>query len=308
MRSELKSWGLLLFLACVWGSSFILMKKGMYTTSGEAIFSDTQVGTLRMLIASLVILPFALRTLKKIETKREIFNLCVVGFCGNFFPAFLFTYAETGISSGYAGMLNSFTPIFTMILGVLLFKNKLSLLQIIGMIIGSVGIVLLLGIGRAEAHEHVVSFFHVGAIILATLFYGISLNFMKYTLQKFNAIEITSLAFMMILLPSIFGFFKFEVLNTIQHNEHAFEGLGFISILAIVGTAFAVILYSKVIAMTTTMFASTVTYIIPIVAVLIGLYFKEKIFPYQINAMLVVLTGVCIANYGHLFFKRERLK
>jgi drug/metabolite transporter (DMT)-like permease len=305
MRKELKSWGLLLFLACVWGSSFILMKKGMFTTSGEAIFSDSQVGTLRMLIAALVLLPFALRALKKIETKRELINLCVVGFCGNFFPAFLFTYAETGISSGYAGMLNSFTPIFTMLIGVLIFKNKLSFIQIVGMLIGSVGIVLLLGIGRSGTQEHIVSYYHVGAIIVATMLYGISLNFMKYTLQKFNPIEITSLAFMMILLPSIFGFFKFGVLETIQENKFAWEGLTYISILAIIGTSLAVILYSKVISMTTTMFASTVTYIIPIVAVMIGLYFKERIFPYQINAMMVVLTGVCIANYGHLVFKKR---
>ena len=133
MSKELKGWLLLLLLACIWGSSFILMKKGMFANDGSPIFSDTQVGSLRMLIASLVLLPFGLKHLKHIKNFKQLLSLSIVGFFGNFFPAFLFTYSETGISSGFAGMLNSFTPIFTVLIGYFIYKERLSRNQWLGL-------------------------------------------------------------------------------------------------------------------------------------------------------------------------------
>ncbi|MBI1836005.1 MAG: DMT family transporter [Flavobacteriia bacterium] len=299
MTKETKSWILLILLACIWGSSFILMKKGMFTASNEPIFSDPQVGALRMVIAGLVLLPFAFKCYKKIQTFKEFFCLAIVGFTGNFFPAFLFTYAETGISSGYAGMLNSFTPIFTMLIGFLVFKNKLTLIQFIGLIIGSLGIVLLVN-NAAVQPEHIQiksSLLPVLAVVLATFFYGISLNYIKYTLQKFQAIEITSLAFGIIFIPSVIVALLLGTTETIQTNSFALQGLFYISILSIVGTALAVMLFNIVIANSSTLFASSVTYFIPIVAVFIGLAFGEKITLGQVGAMVVILLGVFVANY-----------
>ncbi len=135
----MKKWMLLALLAGIWGSSFILMKRGMYTLTEEPIFSSSQVGALRMLIASLVMLPFAIRYLPQLKKWENVKFLMVVGFCGNFIPAFLFTYAETGISSGYAGMLNSCTPIFTILIGYLVFSNKLTFKQFLGVLIGTIG-------------------------------------------------------------------------------------------------------------------------------------------------------------------------
>ena len=151
MSKETKNWILLLTLACVWGSSFILMKRGMFSLSGEPIFSDGQVASLRIGIAGLILSPFAIRALKQIQTWKEFLSLAIVGALGNLIPAYLFTYAETGISSGYAGMLNSFAPIFTMIVGIVVFKNKLTLIQWVGLLIGTIGIILLiLADGRGE--------------------------------------------------------------------------------------------------------------------------------------------------------------
>ena len=107
MSEILKSWLILILLALIWGSSFILMKKAMYGTEGEIIFSDTQVGALRMTIASLVLLPFALRSIRKINSVRQLLMLLLVGFCGNFFPAFLFTFSETGISWTRGGIVRT---------------------------------------------------------------------------------------------------------------------------------------------------------------------------------------------------------
>jgi drug/metabolite transporter (DMT)-like permease len=295
MTKEMKGWLLLILLACVWGSSFILMKKGMYTTDGELIFSDGQVGALRMLIAGLVLVPFALFSLKKIKTWKQLFTLAIVGFSGNFFPAFLFTYAETGLSSGFAGMLNSFTPIFTILIGFFVFKIRLSMIQIVGVAIGTIGIVLLMIAGKDLSITG--NWYHIFAIVLATLFYAISLNTIKHTLQIFKAIEITSLAFFIVLMPAFFANVHFGTWETLKTNKHAFEGLGYIAILAVFGTALAVIIFNQVISYSSALFASSVTYFIPIVAVIIGVYFQEHIGWSQIGAMGIVLIGVFIANY-----------
>jgi drug/metabolite transporter (DMT)-like permease len=289
-----KSWFLLILLACIWGSSFILMKLGMFTSEGKAIFSDTQVAALRMLIAALALLPFAIKALNKLKSWRNLLLLTLVGFAGNFFPAFLFTYAETGLSSGYAGMLNSFVPIFALIIGFVVFKNKLTALQVSGIAIGTVGIILLTLSGADLSLSG--SWTHVGAILIATLCYAISVNTIKYTLQHLSGLEITALSFMLTIVPSIIINLYSGTVETIQTNEYAYQGLGFIIILSVVGTAFAVVLFNVLISNSSVLFASSVTYLIPVVAVIIGLSFNEHINIYQIGSMAIVLTGVFVAN------------
>src|SRR5690554_1083966 len=144
MRANIKYSGILILLSIVWGSSFILMKRGMIDKgTGDLIFSSNQVGSMRMLFASTVLLPMGLRSLKIITTYKIGISLAVVSLAGSFIPAFLFTYAETGISSGYAGMLNSTTPIFTLLIGALFFRKKMLQMQVIGVLIGTIGIIAL---------------------------------------------------------------------------------------------------------------------------------------------------------------------
>lgn len=266
----------------------------MFTSEGKAIFSDTQVAALRMLIAALALLPFAIKALNKLKSWRNLLLLTLVGFAGNFFPAFLFTYAETGLSSGYAGMLNSFVPIFALIIGFVVFKNKLTALQVSGIAIGTVGIILLTLSGADLSLSG--SWTHVGAILIATLCYAISVNTIKYTLQHLSGLEITALSFMLTIVPSIIINLYSGTVETIQTNEYAYQGLGFIIILSVVGTAFAVVLFNVLISNSSVLFASSVTYLIPVVAVIIGLSFNEHINIYQIGSMAIVLTGVFVAN------------
>jgi drug/metabolite transporter (DMT)-like permease len=296
MSKELRNWILLLILACVWGSSFILMKKGMEAEDGTPVFSDAQVGALRMFLASSALLPLGIRYLGKINSLKSLLALSIVGFSGNFFPAFLFTYAESGISSGFAGMLNSFTPIFTILIGLAVFKAKLTAIQLIGVLVGTVGIYFLVMAGQGVSMTG--NWSHIGAVILATLLYGISLNTIKYTLQQFTAIEITSLAFTIIFLPSFLAVWNFDTVTTLNTNPNAPESLVFIGILALIGTALAVILFNRLISSSSAIFASSVTYFIPIVAVLIGFNFGEKISLGQVLAMCVILSGVSLINLG----------
>ena len=296
MKLELKNWLTLILLAVIWGSSFMLMRRGMFTLEGETIFSNLQVGAIRMSIAGLFLLPVGLYHLNKIKNTKTFFSILGVGFFGNFLPAFFFTYAQNGLSSGYTGMLNSFTPVFTILLGSLFFKNRLTTIQLTGLMVSIIGVALLINAGNPIQTTKTSSWPHLTAAVSATLCYAISLNLIKYTLSDVNPLHTTALAFTFTLLPAMGIAMKTNTFNTIQNNPHYLEGIFYVSILAIVGTAFAVVLFNQLTVNTTTLFASSVTYLIPIVAVIIGSVFGEAISSGQVISMIVVLLGIFIAN------------
>ncbi len=164
----------------------------MYHSSGDTIFSPIQVASLRMLIASSFFLPFFFRSWKLIENKSDLLYLSIVGLCGSFIPAFLFTYAETDINSGLAGMLNSFTPIFTVLLGLLFFSKQSGMKEIIGISLGSVGVVFLTFYSQQKVVDG--AFFSILLVILATLCYAVSLSIIKYKLSHLSSLAITSIS------------------------------------------------------------------------------------------------------------------
>lgn len=294
MKINWVNWAMLIGLSAIWGSSFILMKLGMYSDSHEVIFTSNQVASLRMLIAGLALLPWSIIALKKLKNYKDLFPLFIVGLCGNFLPAYLFTYAETGLSSGYTGMLNSFTPIFAILIGFIAFRNKLNSYQIIGLIIGTIGIVSLSLSGDEQTMYGDLQ--HVLAVVLATFFYGISMNTIKFKLGHLKGIDITSIAFGLMLIPSlIFTGLTDTHINFVE-SPAALKGLFYITILSVVGTAFAVFLFSVLIARASLLFSSSVTYLIPIFASVIGLGFGEQLNSIQFISMAIVLSGIYIAN------------
>lgn len=296
MSKNAFNWFLLLLLSCIWGSSFILMKKGMYDQAGKVVFTDTQVAALRMFIASLALAPFALSKLKTLLKAKVFFAIVVVGLLGNFVPAFLFTYAETGLSSGFTGMLNSFTPVFTVLIGVLVLKVKLSAKQQLGMLIGTVGIVLLMFFGKSLSFDG--DWGHIFSVVLATFCYAVSLNTIKHGLIDVPALDISSLAFFLLLPFGIMGIFSTGVTETLRYQPGATNSLFYIAVLALFGTAISVVIFNRLIAATSALFASSVTYFIPVVAVFIGYFFGEKMSYMQIGSMLIILVGVFFINNG----------
>lgn len=294
MKIAGKYWFLLLLLSLIWGSSFILMKKGMYGPTGEIVFNSNQVATLRILLASLALLPFGYRAIKRIQIKKDMLYFLIVSICGNMLPAFLFTFAETGISSGFAGMLNSTTPIFTIFIGFGFFKTKMTWTQILGSIIGSVGVVLLLFFGKAVSLQG--DWKHIIAVVLATLCYATSLSTIRYKLSHYKSIDIAAIAFILLIIPSIIIFLLERTWIVFEINNIVWDSFIAICILGLVGTAFALFLFNNIIKNTSALFASSVTYFIPIVAVIIGFFFGEQLSSYQIFSMLIVLLGVFIAN------------
>ena len=294
MTKKSLAWVYLLLLGIIWGVSFILMKRGMHAMDGTNLFSSSQVAALRMVISGLVLLPITLLNLKQLKQKKDLIFFACVGYFGNFFPAFLFTYAETGLSSGLTGVMNSLTPIFTILIGFMVFKHTISKFQLTGLIIAVVGVIFLILGGENVSFSGNLS--QIIAVAAATLCYAISVNVIKYKLSEYKAIEIASIAFGTTLIPSAIITYFSGAIDFLQHEPKAWEGLGFICILSVVGTVIALFYFNKLIAISSTIFASSVTYIIPIVALFFGLSDGESIHYLQVLAMFVILGGVFMVN------------
>jgi len=253
MNNKAYNWIVLIILAITWGSSFILMKRGLDA------FSSGQVAALRIFIAFLVLLPFAYSRLKKAHLVHWK-GLLGQGVLGNFIPAFLFTKAETGISSSLTGMLNSLTPLFTLLFGVIAFQTRTGWKNVLGIIVGFIGAIGLLAVGRDGDFGNNL---HYGVyVLIATVCYALSVQIIKKYLAGVDAVTATVLAFLPIGLMAGIYLFSTDFVARLTGEPLALQALLYISILAIFGTAISVILFNQLIHRTDALFASSVTYLI----------------------------------------------
>jgi drug/metabolite transporter (DMT)-like permease len=285
-KARLFHWLLFLVLSAIWGSSFILMKEGMKH------LTPYQVASLRLLSAGLVLLPFALKAIKRFP--RKDFPLVILsGLLGTFFPAYLFCIAETQLDSGLAGILNALTPLFTLLIGAIFFHSVLPLKKWMGVIIGFVGLVLLMISGK-----HGVSFNNMNYslfIIMATIFYGLNVNIVSRYLKHIPSLSIAAVAFSVLTIPA--GLILFFTGYFHQPLTAGFTySTGAASILGIFGTAVASILFYMLMKRAGYLFASMVTYGIPFVALFWGFLAHETIMPLQILCLILILAGVWLAN------------
>lgn len=294
MGNPIKNWGLLFVLALIWGSSFILMKRGLYTPEGETLFTGLQVGALRIVFAALFTLPLWLRHLRLLRSKKVRY-LLVVGICGNALPAFLFATAETEIPSALAGMLNATTPLFTMIIAYFIFRVDVNRYQVSGLFIGLLASIGLLYSSQGLP-EKPVNIWYGGLVLIACICYAISLNTIKQFLQTEKAVAITSLALLLVSPAGIFILAGSDFYSRLSATPGAWQGLGAVAVLGIVGTALALILFNKLVQDTNTLFTSSVTYLIPLVAIGWGLFDGELINGAQIFFGLIMLGGVILLN------------
>lgn len=285
--SRLLQWTILLVLALIWGSSFILMKRGL-----EA-FTSAQVAALRMFIAFLFIIPFIFRHVRQ-EHIKHWKGFLATGMLGNFIPAFLFTKAETGISSALTGMLNSLTPLFTLILGVVMFNAKTKWLNVMGILIGFAGAVGLLTVDKPENINNNAIFGIY--VVIATICYGLSVNIIKKWLGGVNSITITVWALLMCGPPAGIYLFTTDFLDRLSTHPLAWPSLGYVCILAIFGTALSVMIFNVLIKMTNALFASSVTYLIPIVAMGWGFIEGEPLELLHFAWIGLILLGVWLVN------------
>jgi drug/metabolite transporter (DMT)-like permease len=289
----LVAWSILAGLAMIWGSSFILIKRGL------EYFSSTEVGALRISIAFLVLSPVAISRIRKI-TRREWKLFSLVGLIGSGFPAFLFAKAQTGIDSSLAGILNSLTPLFTMIVGLSFFSLKPKWFNIAGVLIGLIGAIGLISVSGGKGFEF--NFQYAIFIIIATICYAVNVNVVKFMLKETDALTITAFSFFTIGIPVILYLLIFtDFLSQIASEPEALKGLGYISILAVIGTGLALVAFNKLVKIASPVFASSVTYLIPIVAVIWGTIDSEIIKAQSFLWMGVILLGIFLVNKKKIF-------
>ncbi|HAF30596.1 MAG TPA: EamA family transporter [Bacteroidales bacterium] len=288
LNSKVWQWLTLIFLSFIWGSSFILMKKGLRS------YSSDQVAALRIFISFLAFLPFGIKYFKKI-TRKNILSLFVVGFIGSTIPAFLFTKAQTNIDSGLAGILNSMTPLFTLIIGLIFYKSTAKLIHAIGIFLGLVGALGLI-IYSVNGTSILGNINYYGLlVVLATICYGINVNHVKYIIKDLNGLELTSLAFMLVGpfagIYLLFTDFSFPL----STNDYLLN-LSYIAILAVIGTVLALVIFNTLIQHTSALFGASVTYLIPVFAIMWGIFDGEKITLVQFLWIGLILTGVYLVN------------
>jgi len=280
-------WIILLFLAFIWGSSFILMKRGL------EVYSYTEVAALRMSISFLCLIPFAVKHFKSIEKKYWKY-LAIVGIFGNGIPAFLFTKAQTGLSSSLTGMLNSLVPLFTLLLGVIIFKTKFKANRFIGALIGLIGAIGLITSNGIDINDSKLSYtFYV---VAATMCYAISVNIINTYLKEISALKITAVSFIFIGPPILIYLFSTNFVPVTVTNEAATIALFYIAILSIFGTVVSVILFNILIKKTSGVFATSVTYLIPIIAIFWGILDGESVNYIQIISIIIILIGIYFIN------------
>lgn len=282
------SWILLVLIALIWGSSFILIKKGL------AVYGPGEVGALRILSACLFLVPLSIPKIRKLKF-QEMKLLFIIGLVGSFIPAFLFAVAQTQLDSGITGALNGLTPVFVLIMGGLFFKQKITRAAAIGVIIAFAGTITLI-IAGSDTGISSVNYFAL-FVVLATICYGINVNVIKYYLKDISALVITSVSLLFMgPLAGLYLLYGTDFVDKIATVEGGLQAAGYISLLGVMGTAIALILFNYLVKITNPIFASFVTYLIPIVALSWGVWDGENLVVGQIGGIALVFLGVYITN------------
>ncbi|MEY3399170.1 MAG: hypothetical protein RL220_1764 [Bacteroidota bacterium] len=279
---------MLLILALVWGSSFILMKYGMFDQHENPVFRADHVSALRLFIAALALSPVALRAMPGLSA-RDWGWIALSGITGSGVPAFLFTVAQSRNDSVLAGILNSLTPFFTLVAAAVVFGRKLDLPKLPGILVGLAGAAVLI-LMRLEADPAAGSYLWL--IVAATCSYGISVNIITQRLSEVHPLRIAAVALFITGLPSAAYFFLSGGTSVIFENDHGMKSLGFICILALGGTAMANFLYFKLAQEAGALFASSVTFLMPLVAIGWGIADNESLTWTYILAAVLMLVGV----------------
>lgn len=287
MDNKFFNWLLFIGLSFIWGSSFILIKGGLDHLSAY------QVASIRIISAGVVLLPVTLVSIRQIP-KNKIFTIFMSGVLGSLLPAYLFCMAEEGIDSALAGTLNSLTPIFVIIAGALFFNAKTTPNKLWGIVIAFVGS-LLLFFSQPDFSQNSNLLF-ILFVVLATMLYGFNVNMVHRHLSHIGSLKIAAVALSLNAIPALLvlfftGYFQQDLMAT-----GTLMSTGFSTLLGIFGTALASVLFYVLLKRAGAVFASMVTYGIPVIAIMWGIIYGEHIGMKQVASMFVILAGVWVAN------------
>lgn len=288
MKKHYQKWFYLILLSLIWGSSFILMKKALLG------LSPIQVGALRIIITTIFLLLIgykSLRKIKKAQWKYVFLSACL----GTLFPSFLYAYAITGIDSSIASILNSLTPFNTLLVGMFVFGFLFRKEQLIGILVGLLGTVILILKGADLNPDQ--NYWFALLPITSSIGYAFNVNIIKKYLQDLDAIAITTGNFVLIVVPALIILSTTGFFTTLDFSKpEVSSALIYMGILAVIGTGIAKVMFNKLIQISSPVFSTSVTYLIPIVAVAWGIVDGEKLSFIQLIAGVIILLGVYLVN------------
>ena len=287
MSLSLRKWGTLVILSLIWGSSYILIKKGL---TG---LTPIQLGSLRVIVTTIIIAPIGYQKIKHIP-KQKMKWVALSAFVGSFFPAYLFAFAETEISSSITAVMVSLTPLFTLLISVFVFGEELLKKQVFGVLIGFTGIIVLI---NNELFSSSFNILYIMFIVLAAFCYAVNANVLKYKLSNIPALGIVFMSFLFMFIPAFiilcFSDFPFSDFTS---DPLIIESIIYIVILAVFGTAIAKVLYIKLLAISTPVFSVSTTYLMPVVAIFWGLLDGEEFKLTQFIGTAIILLGVYLVT------------
>ena len=297
MELNFKKWIYLIFLSIIWGSSYILIKKGLIG------LSPLQLGSVRILMTTIILIIVGWKKIMLIPRKSWKW-ICFTGFFGTFFPNYLFAYAETVIDSSVAAVLNGMTPLFTLLIGVIFFNSKIKYGKIFGVIIGFMGTLILVS-NEFSINKGSESWYSI-LVIIAAICYAINVNIIKYKLKGISSLGIALGNFLAIVLPAVLVLFlsNFPWDETLYSSKVS-SSLVYIFILALFGTALAKVMFNELVAISSPVFSISITYLLPIVAIGWGLIDGETFTLVQWVGCVLILFGVYLITEKKLLKKKK---
>jgi len=284
MTITIKKWVYLITLSIIWGSSYILIKKGLVG------LTPLQLGSTRIIMTTVILMIFGWKQLQKIP-KNAWKWIILTGFFGTFFPSYLFAFAETVIDSSVAAVLNGMTPLFTLILGLLFFNSSFKWMKIVGVLVGFGGTLVL--VSNEFTMRSGLSSWYAFLVVAATLCYSINVNLIKHKLQGVPALAIALGNFIAIVIPA-FGVLLFTNFpwTKITSSPEVSSSIGYILILSLFGTALAKVMFNELVSISTAVFSISITYLLPIVAIAWGIMDGEQFTLIQWLGCALILLGV----------------
>jgi drug/metabolite transporter (DMT)-like permease len=283
----------LVLLSLIWGSSFILIKKALGDENGVLVLQPLQLGALRTMISGLILISIGWKSFA--ATKKSDWPwLALSGLLGSFFPAFLFAYAQTEIDSAISAILNSTVPLITLLLGAVIFGISFSRNQLIGVVIGLAGAIGLVIAGMKSHPEH--NYLFAGLILIACSCYASNVNIIKRYLQNIKPLAITTGNYIFIAPLATIVFFSADGAALAFDQPAVQKSFMYVIILCIFGTVIAKIIFNKLVQMTSPVFASSVTYLMPVVGLTWGVLDGETFNLWQVLATGVIILAVILVT------------
>lgn len=279
------NWLLLLLVSFIWGSPYILREIALKS------FSHDQVAAFQVFLSFLLFLPLIFKNFKKLG-KDNIIPLILSGLTGNIGPSYFFAKAQTLISSSIAGMLTAMLPTITLLMAILLFKNKTNIKIIGGILLGFTGTLIIIFSGESHGTTHLLGIFYV---FMAMVSVATSINLISFALPKLTGTEIASLAFLFVG-PMAGTYLVFTDLSAPLAAENFTNSALMLSLLALLTFA-GVIFYNRLIKQSSHVFAASIAYLIPIVAIFWGIVIGgDQITLAQIASIIIILVGVNLTH------------